>query len=178
MKKIIMGIEGKTSVEYWKAISILLPEKINFETRKQKHPNDVVNAMLNYGYAILASEITKMLLLEKLDPYCGFLHADLNKRTSLTYDIIEEVRQPIVDKTVFSLVNRNQISENDIDKRSNLLKKESKHLLTKTIMEKIHKEIIYQDEKISYYKIIEKQVKRMKNTINDKEKYEGFKIKW
>jgi len=61
-----------------------------------------------------------------LDPCCGFLRSDLNTRKSLTYDIIEEFRQQIVDKTVFSLTNRKQITEDDIDKRTNLLKKRIK----------------------------------------------------
>lgn len=174
----IMGIEGIISAEYWRAIAVLLPETINFKTREQKPEKDVVNAMLNYGYAILASEITKMLIFEKLDPYCGFLHRDLNKRTSLTYDLIEEFRQQIVDKTVFSLVNRKQITEDDIDQRTNLLKKESKYILTKTIMDKTHKKINYLERELTYYEIIEKQVKMIKKSIENNEEYKSFKIKW
>lgn len=178
LKNKIMGIEGITSVKYWKAISILLPDEINFITREQNPHNDVVNAMLNYGYAILASEITKIILIENLDPYCGVLHSDLNKRKSLTYDIIEEFRQQIVDKTVFSLINRKQITEDDIDKRTNLLKKESKYLLTKSIMEKIHNKINYCDEQLTYYQIIEKQLNLLRQTISNDEKYISFKIYW
>ena len=105
IKNVIMGIEGKVSVLYWDSISRLLPESVNFKNRNQKPENDVVNAMLNYGYAILASQITKSILLHGLDAYCGFLHADRYKRTSLTYDLIEEFRQQIVDKTVIKLIN-------------------------------------------------------------------------
>jgi len=172
------GIEGITSVKYWKAVSILLPETINFRTREQKPEKDVVNAMLNYAYAILVSEITKIILSEKLDPYCGLLHSDLNKRKSLTYDLIEEFRQQIVDKTVFSLVNRKQITEEDIDKRTNLLKTKPKYLLTKSIMDKIHNKIKYDNEELTYIQIIEKQVKNIKNSIDNNEKYTVFKINW
>lgn len=133
-----MGIEGKTSTEYWKAISILINPQTKFKTREQKPKQDITNAMLNYSYAILTSEITRIILSEKLDPYCGILHADLNNRTSLSYDIIEEFRQQIVDKTVLSLINKKQITEEDIDKRSNLLKHEAKYKLTKNIMDKLH----------------------------------------
>ena len=178
LKRKIMGIEGITSSEYWKAIRIILPDEINFETREQKPHLDVVNAMLNYGYAILASEITKIIITEDLDPYCGLLHADLNKRTSLTYDIMEEFRQQIVDKTVISLVNRKQITEDKIDKRTNVLKKESKYILTKNIMDKIHKKINYQNEEQSYYEIMKKQVKKIRKTIENNEKYTSFKIRW
>lgn len=173
-----MGIEGKTSVEYWKAISIIINPKTNLKTREQKPKEDITNAMLNYAYAILASEITKTILSEKLDPYCGLLHADLNNRTSLTYDIIEEFRQQIVDKTVFSLINKKQITEEDLDKRSNQLKNEAKYKLTKSIMDKLHTSINYQNESITYIEIIEKQVKKLKKSIEDNEKYEGFNIYW
>ncbi|MBQ6220769.1 MAG: CRISPR-associated endonuclease Cas1 [Methanosphaera sp.] len=178
LKKKIMGIEGITSVEYWRAIRIILPEEINFETRKQKPHLDVTNAMLNYGYAILASEITKIIITEKLDPYCGLLHADLNKRTSLTYDIIEEFRQQIVDKTVIALINRKQITEEDIDKRTNQLKKESKYILIKNIMDKIHKKISYENQEQEYSEIMQKQVKNIRKAIVNIEEYKGFKIKW
>ena len=174
----IMGIEGQTSAEYWKAINIITPPEINFKTRDQNPKNDVTNAMLNYAYAILASEITKIIITQKLDPYCGFLHSDLNKRTSLTYDIIEEFRQQIVDKTVLSLINKKEITEKDIDKRSNILKKEAKYKLTKKIMNKLHTQIQYQNEKITYIEIIEKQTRKLKKSIEKETEYKGFHIPW
>ena len=73
--------------------------------------------MLNYGYAILESEVTKNILLSGLDPYCGFLHFDMPNRTSLTYDLMEEFRQQLVDKVVFTLINHKQVSLEDLDKK-------------------------------------------------------------
>lgn len=108
---------------------MLLPDEINFKNRNQKPENDVVNSMLNYGYAILASEIAKNIVTLGLDPYCGLLYADLKRRQSLIFDLIEEFRQQIVDKTVFKLINTNQINETNIDKRNNSLKLESRKLL-------------------------------------------------
>lgn len=135
----IMGIEGISSVQYWQAIKETLPESINFQKRDQKPKNDIVNAMLNYGYAILATEITKNIILQGLDPYCGFLHADNNKRTSLTYDLIEEFRQQIVDKTVLKLINNRQITEDNLDKRTNSLKLETRKLIAAKIMDKFNR---------------------------------------
>ena len=109
LKNIIRGIEGETSKIYWESIKELTPKEINFQNRDQKPKNDLLNAMLNYGYSILASEITRIIVQEKLDPYCGLLHSDLKGRTSLTYDFIEEFRQQITDKSVLSLINNKQI---------------------------------------------------------------------
>ena len=103
-----MGLEGKASNEYWKSVKYFVPDEIGFDQRTKK-PTDMLNSMLNYGYAILASEITKSILKSGLDPYCGFLHFDRYKRTSLTFDLIEPFRQQIVDKSMISLINRKQI---------------------------------------------------------------------
>lgn len=178
VKNKIMGFEGITSVNYWKGVSLLLPEDINFKNRNQKPKNDVVNSMLNYGYAILASEIAKNIVIHGLDPYCGFLHSDLKRRQSLIFDLIEEFRQQIVDKTVFKLVNNNQIDETDIDKRNNSLKLESRKLLASEIMAKIHSELTFDNEKVSYAKIIERQVNNLVKTLVNDEKYIGFYLNW
>lgn len=173
----IMGIEGKCSVEYWKGVKTLLPNEVNFNGRTQQ-PTDLVNSMLNYGYAILASEITKYITLSGLDPYCGFLHYDLNKRTSLTFDLIEEFRQQIVDKSVFSLINNRQISNNDLDKRNNLIKLDARIKIVKKILDKIYSSVTYNGETLMYSEIIELQTKKLVSAILDNQDYVGFHLHW
>lgn len=178
VKNRIMGIEGSCSNVYWSGISRMLPHGINFENRNQKPKNDVVNSALNYGYGILASQITRAIMIQGLDPYCGFLHADRNKRTSLTYDIIEEFRQQIVDKTIFKLINNNQMSEKDIDKRNNALNLETRKLLSSNILDKLHSEINYGGNISSYLELIENQVNGIVEYIINDEKYRGFYLRW
>ena len=177
-KNKIMGFEGIASVNYWEAVSLLLPDEINFKKRNQKLENDVVNSMLNYGYAILASEIAKNIVTLGLDPYCGLLHADLKRRQSLIFDLIEEFRQQIVDKTVFKLINTNQINETNIDKRNNSLKLESRKLLAGEIMAKIHSDLTFENEKVTYAKIIENQTKKLVKSLLNNTEYNGFYLNW
>ena len=134
--------------------------------------------MLNYSYAILASEITKSILVNGLDPYCGFLHFDMNNRTSLTYDLIEPFRQQIVDKTVLALINRKQITTEDIDKRNNTIKLEARKLIVEKILSKIFSTITYNEEIVSYSDLIEKQSKNLVNTLLYGEKFNGFYLRW
>lgn len=177
-KNKIMGFEGITSVNYWEAVSLLLPDEINFKNRNQKPENDVVNSMLNYGYAILASEIAKNIVTLGLDPYCGLLHADLKRRQNLIFDLIEEFRQQIVDKTVFKLINTNQINETNIDKRNNSLKLESRKLLAGEIMVKIHSDLTFENEKVTYANIIENQTKKLVKSLLNNNDYTGFYLNW
>ena len=173
----IMGIEGKTSHEYWNAIKYLVPKEIEFKNRT-KQTTDLLNSMLNYGYAILASEITKTILQKGLDSYCGFLHFDMDRRTSLTFDLIEDFRQQIVDKTVISLINRKQIKTSDLDKRNNLIKLEARKIIINKILSKIHSTITYDDEIITYSDLMRKQVDNLVDTLLYDEKFNGFYLTW
>lgn len=173
----IMGLEGKASDEYWKAVKYFIPPEIEFINRTKK-PTDLLNSMLNYGYAILASEITKNILLNGLDPYCGFLHYDRDKRTSLTFDLIEPFRQQIVDKTVISLINRKQVTLNDIDKRNNTIKLEARKKIVNKILSKIYSTITYNEKTVTYADLIAYQSKNLAEVLMNNEKFHGFYLRW
>lgn len=177
IKMQIMGIEGKASNDYWKSVKYFIPTEIGFNARTKK-PTDLLNSMLNYGYAILASQITKSILLNGLDPYCGFLHYDMMNRTSLTFDLIEPFRQQIVDKTVISLINRKQIKTDDLDKRNNLLKLDARKLIISKILDKMYSTITYNGDELSYAEIIDLQSKNLVNTLINADKFNGFYLTW
>lgn len=173
----IMGLEGKASNEYWSGVKYFIPSEIDFRFRTKK-PTDLLNSMLNYGYAILATEITKSILANGLDPYCGFLHFDMDSRTSLTYDLIEPFRQQIVDKTVIGLINRKQITLKDLDKRNNTIKLEARKKIVKKILGKIYSTVTYNEETLSYFDLIEKQSRNLVKFLLDNGKFEGFYLRW
>ena len=173
----IMGLEGKASNEYWSGVKYFVPREIGFDSRTKK-PTDLLNSMLNYAYAILASEITKSILLNGLDPYCGFLHFDMYNRTSLTFDLIEPFRQQIVDKTVISLINRRQVTVDDLDRRNNTIKLEARKIIVSKILGKIYSSITYNDETVSYSDLIQKQSEDLVQTLLEGEKFNGFYLRW
>ena len=173
----IMGLEGKASNEYWSGVKYFIPREIGFDSRTKK-PTDLLNSMLNYGYAILASEITKSILVNGLDPYCGFLHFDRDMRTSLTFDLIEPFRQQIVDKTAIGLINKKQVTLDDLDKRNNTLKLESRKLIVEKILGKIFSTITYNGESVSYSDLIQKQSGDLVNVLLYGEKFNGFYLRW
>lgn len=173
----IMGIEGKSSNEYWSAIKYFIPKEIHFEKRTKK-PTDLLNSMLNYGYAILASEITKSILTSGLDPYCGFLHYDMENRTSLTFDLIEPFRQQLVDKTMIGLINKKQVTMNDLDKRNNTLKLNARKLIVNKILEKTFSTITYDGKTVSYSQLIQKQSQNLVETLLKNKEFKGFYLRW
>ncbi|MCE8426874.1 MAG: CRISPR-associated endonuclease Cas1 [Candidatus Methanoperedens sp.] len=72
------------------------------------------NALLGYGYGVLFTELEKAVILSGLDPYMGFLHADRAGKPSMVLDLMEEWRQPIVDRSMITLVSRKVVQQNNL----------------------------------------------------------------
>lgn len=49
--------------------------------------SDEINALLNYGYAILETEVRKAINNAGLDPTIGFLHELAESKIPLIYDV-------------------------------------------------------------------------------------------
>ncbi|MGC8726369.1 MAG: CRISPR-associated endonuclease Cas1, partial [Thermoplasmata archaeon] len=78
-----MMYEGRIASAYWNELSKIfnqLAPDFRFETRKNlsyswnMNASDPVNALLNYGYAILESMVRKDINTIGLDVSIGFLH--------------------------------------------------------------------------------------------------------
>ena len=106
------GIEGAVSRAYFEIFAGGL-RKMTFETRKKRPAYDPVNAMLNFGYTLLITELENELEFVGFEPALGFLHAIHYGRISLACDLIEEFRAPIIDRLVVSLINNNRIKADD-----------------------------------------------------------------
>jgi CRISPR-associated endonuclease Cas1 len=117
----LRGMEAKAAAAYWSAWS---PVTVRFAKRDQpkipahwqtfgsrasavtgtpRSATNPANALLNFCYAILETEVRLAVLTMGLDPGLGFLHADLRSRDSLVYDVLEPVR-PVVDGQVLTLL--------------------------------------------------------------------------
>lgn len=105
--------EHLSAITYWKEFAKFIPTKYEFQSRNQSHiaakrnnATDVINALLNYGYTVLAGEISKFVCGFGLDPYFGFMHRTHTGFQPLVYDIIEPFRW-LVDLTVWKIANHN-----------------------------------------------------------------------
>ena len=67
---LLVGYESQGAVKYWAYIrELLLDDEVGFVKRERKGATDLVNCMLNYGYAILYTRVWQALLGAKLNPF-------------------------------------------------------------------------------------------------------------
>jgi CRISPR-associated protein Cas1 len=122
----LRGFEGAAAACYFGELgSMLRPPKhldedaplqaftFDFAARNRRPPCDPVNAMLSFGYALLAKESTVALMAVGLDPYWGFLHQPRHGRPALALDLMEEFRPLVVDSAVVTAVNTGMVTPTD-----------------------------------------------------------------
>lgn len=108
----LRGLEGECASVYFRIFDELIlnqKESFFFHGRNKRPPLDKVNAMLSFGYSLLANDCAGALEGAGLDSYVGFLHRDRPGRKSLALDLMEELRAVLVDRFVLTLINNRQI---------------------------------------------------------------------
>jgi CRISPR-associated protein Cas1 len=114
----LLGLEGNLAARYYANFAALLSPRDfdaswDFRTRNRRPPKDPVNALLSFGYAMLAKECTVALLAEGLDPWWGLYHQPRHGRPALALDLMEEFRPLIVDSAVITAVNTGMVAAGD-----------------------------------------------------------------
>jgi CRISPR-associated protein Cas1 len=114
----LLGIEGNLAARYYANFSSLLsPRDLDatwdFQNRNRRPPRDPVNAMLSFGYALLAKECLVAALAEGLDPWWGLYHKPRHGRPALALDLMEEFRPLVVDSAVITAINTGMVAAKD-----------------------------------------------------------------
>lgn len=112
----LRGLEGEAAARYFGVFDAMLAsETLRFENRTRRPPRDPVNALLSFGYSLLAVDCTAAAQAAGLDPAVGFLHAERPGRPALALDLMEELRAVVVDRLVLALIRLGQIGAADFD---------------------------------------------------------------
>jgi CRISPR-associated protein Cas1 len=125
----LRGIEGRVAQAYFRAWR---PIALNWSSRKpvpdewrqigprvspksgaNRDATHPVNAMLNYGYAILESQVRLGVSTAGLDPYLGYFHTQWRGRQALVLDLMEPMR-PVVDRAILKFVQSHTFSAEDV----------------------------------------------------------------
>jgi CRISPR-associated protein Cas1 len=112
-KEQLRGYEGEAASVYFSVMNeLILQQKKDFQFsgRNRRPPTDSVNALLSFVYTLLTNMYTSALETVGLDPYIGYLHTERPGRVSLALDLVEELRAPLADRFVLTLINKRIIS--------------------------------------------------------------------
>ena len=178
----IMGIEGNIRKTYYSSWSNIIKQDVEFDKRIKRPPDNMVNSLISFINTLVYTTTLNEIYKTQLNPTISYLHQPGTKRFSLSLDISEIFKPLIVDRMIFSMLNKNQITENDFDTGSNFLYLREK--AKRTVLEEYDKRLentIFHKElgrDVSYRYLIRLECyKLIKHLIGEKE-YEAFKMWW
>lgn len=170
----LMSYEASSAVIYWEYIRELIQDDIEgFYSRVKQGATDLVNSMLNYGYAILYPRIWQGALRYKLNPYIGFVHyAEGN--ANLVFDMIELFRTQAVDRVVITLIQKKE----SLSMKNGKLDDATKKKLTAGILERLNRKENYRGEMRSLIEIIDAQFRELTAAMTNGTAFRPYLAKW
>ena len=166
----LLGFEGASANAYFQALREAGLFSSSFRKREGRGSQEINNAMLNLGYAVLSSYILNAIINAGLEPYLGVMHGQRPGKMALVLDLMEEYRAWVVDRAVIKL---RQQSEG-----KTVLNSELKKALISEIQATCAKKYRYRKKKLKLEHIIQRQVYRLCGHFYGEKRYKAYLFKW
>ena len=170
----LMGLEGTGGRLYWKQIGNMLPDHLGFAGRSHQGAGDGVNAAINYGYAILMSHVWGAVMNAGLEPFAGFLHVDRSGKPSLVLDLMEEFRQPVVDRAIFAWLNKG----GQLNLQKGMLDGVSRESVASRVLLRLTSLEVRRGKQHQIRSIVQMQARLAASAVRGLRPYRSFSFKW
>ncbi len=145
---------------------------LSSQERVKRPPPDPVNSLLSLGYSMITNEMFSIVSGIGFDPYIGFLHSLEYGRPSLPLDLIEEFRQPVVDRLTIEIINKEILTPEDFEniEEGVYLKKDARKKYFEQYERRMQTEILDPEtnQRFTYRKIMFNQAQKVCKNIDGK----------
>lgn len=174
----LRGIEGSGAHAYFQAFSLAFDEAWGFLGRSQNPAPDPVNSLLSYGYGMLYVQSRQALVLSGFSPYYGAFHETYKKQEALVYDLVEEFRQPVIDRTVITFITKHMAKPEDFiypDEGGCAIESAVKKKYAAAVLARIHNRVIYEDA--TFQEIFKRQAERLGKALIEEGEYVPYRYR-
>jgi CRISP-associated protein Cas1 len=184
----LLGVEGAAARAYFQAFPAMLSEMataqggFDFEGRNRRPPRDPVNALLSFGYSLLARECHAALVKVGFDPSVGFLHQVRPGRPALALDLMEEFRPLVADSVVLSLLNTAAVQAGDFVAAAGgiALNESGRRAFLSAFERRMSQEVTHAvfEYRITYRRVLEVQARLLARvTVGELSAYRSFQTR-
>ncbi len=178
----LMGIEGNLRKKYYESWNDIVKTNINFKKRVKRPPDNMINSLLSFTNSLVYTTALSEIYKTQLNPTISYLHEPGTRRYSLSLDLAEVFKPLLAERMIFSLLNKNMISEDDFDKESNFLylKKSARKLILEEYDKRLQRTVKHKELKkdVSYRYLFRLECYKLIKHIAGEKEYDGFKIWW
>lgn len=177
----LMGVEGNAKSVYYTCFNpIINDERFRFEYRTRQPPRTKVDSLISFLNSLLYMNVLREIYMTHLDPRIGFLHESNFRSFSLNLDVAEVFRPVIVDRLIFSILNRHMLGESDFMDELNgvLLSDSGRRTVSKEFEDKMETTIQRGEKKASYRRLIRIELYKIERHIINDKPYQPFISEW
>jgi len=175
----LLLVEARARQKYYTCFnSILNNNDFSFVKRTKQPPEDKINALISFGNTLLYNQFLHFIWKSQLNPQIGVVHASNQRSYSLNLDFADIFKPIIVDRVIFSLINLQQIKEEDFETNQSggiYLNKRGKKIFLQEFEEKLEDCVTIQGKKVSYRRLMEMEVQQFQKHVLNGEKYKPYK---
>lgn len=177
----LMGLEGNIRQIYYQAFDIILND-LKMAGRSKQPPLNEVNALVSFGNMMCYTLCLGQLYHTQLNPTISFLHEPGTRRYSLALDLAEIFKPILVDRTIFSVLNKKQLQAKDFHEGTNrvTLKNSGKKKFVKAWEERLGQTIKHRSlgRSVSYKHLVKLECYKLSKHLLGMEEYKPFKAWW
>jgi CRISPR-associated protein Cas1 len=177
----LMGLEGNIRQIYYDSFEMIMDD-FKWVKRTKQPPTNELNALVSFGNMMCYTLCLDQIYHTQLNPTISYLHQPGERRFSLALDLAEIFKPLLVDRTIFRVINKKEVTKKDFDKKTNYvtLKEKGKKAFIKAWEEKINETIKHRSLKksVSYKHLVKLECYKLSKHILGIEEYKPFKAWW
>jgi CRISPR-associated protein Cas1 len=179
----LMAIEGNIRSTYYSAFNkILRSEDFSFDVRSRRPPMSRINSLISFGNSLCYTECLRQIYQTHLDPRIGFLHSTNFRRFTLNLDVAEIFKPIIIDRCIFTIVNKNMVrDEHFMDELDKVyLNEKGRDVFVREFEERMKSTIKHERLKrnVSYETLIRMELYKLEKHLMGEEEYHPFIARW
>jgi CRISPR-associated protein Cas1 len=177
----LMGLEGNIRQVYFSGFDRILKD-FEMGGRSKQPPKNEVNALISLGNMMCYSVCLGQIYHTQLNPTISFLHEPGARRFSLALDLAEVFKPLLVDRLIFSVLNKREIQASDFrnDLNNISLKESGKKVFVRAWEDRLNETIKHRtlNRSVSYKHLIRLECYKIVKHLLDDGVYKPFKIYW
>lgn len=177
----IMGLEGNIRQAYYQAFDEIIQD-FTMGERSKRPPQNEVNALISFGNMMCYTICLRAIHQTQLNPTISYLHTPGERRYSLSLDLSEIFKPLIVDRTIFSALNRKMIQdrhfEHSLDRVT--LTPAGKKVFVSAFEDRLNHTFKHRTlgRNVSYKHLIKLECYKLQKHLLNIEEYQPFKMYW
>ncbi len=179
----LMAYEGNIRESYYRGFDIILANPdFKFSQRSRRPPKNELNALMSFGNSILYTQMLSETYHTHLDPRIGYLHTTNFRRFTLNLDVAEIFKPVLVDRLIFSLIGKKQLTKAHFEKDTGgiLLTDKGRKIFITEWEEKLKTTIKHRtlNKEVSYRRLLRMELYKLQKHMMGEKAYEPFEALW